>query len=151
MAQVANTRKVFNFRVEIDGVDQWEFQKVTTPEMEIEEVLHGDAHRDVKTPGRIKVGDGVMEKLRPLPTADLFAWNWFSQAQNILTGGGQLPINVNRTIVIKEMSTDGVTTVNRWVWEEVWLKKISQTDFDRSTSDNIIETLTFSVGVAYRL
>lgn len=151
MAQIANTRKVFNFRVEIDGVDQWEIQKVTIPELEIEEVLHGDANRDVKTAGRIKVGDLVMEKLRPLPFSDVWGWNWFNRAQNQLTGGGELQVNVNKTFVVKEMSTDGVTTVNRWLVAEAWVKKLSQTDFDRATSDNVIETVTFSVGTCTRV
>lgn len=151
MAQIANPRKVFNFRVEIEGVDQWEIQKVTVPEIEIEAVEHGDANFSVKTAGRITVGDLVMEKLRPLPASDVWAWMWLQDAQNIQTGGGKLQANVNRNIVIKEMSTDGVTTVNRWFCEGSWVKKISQSDFDRATSDNIIETVTFSVDKCYRI
>lgn len=151
MAQIANTRKVFNFRVEILGMDQWELQKVTLPEVEIEAVEHGDTNHSVKTAGRVTVGDLVFEKLRPLPSADNWAWNWLNQAQDMMIGGGQLPINFKQTIVVKEMDNTGTATLNRWVCEGCWVKKISQSDFDRTSSDNIIETITLSVDRVRRI
>lgn len=151
MAQIANTRKVFNFVVEVDGLNQFEVQKITLPETEIEATEHGDTNHAVKTAGRVIIGDLVFEKLRPLPTTDRWAWNWLKLAQNTKTGGGQLPVNYKKTIVIKEMSTDNITTVNSWILEGVWPKKIGQADFDRMSSDNIIETITFSVDDIDRL
>lgn len=151
MAQIANTRKVFNFRVEIAGMDQWEIQKVTLPEVEIEAVEHGDTNHKVKTAGMVTVGDLVFEKLRPLPSSDNWAWNWLNQAQDMALGGGQLPINFKQTIVLKEMDNTGNSTLNRWVCEGCWVKKISQSDFDRAASDNIIETITLSVDRVRRI
>lgn len=145
MAQVANTRKVFNFQIEIDGVNQFEVQKVTVPTPEVEAVEHGDTNHSVKTAGRIKVEDMVFEKLRPLPTTDTWAWDWLKRAQDFDNGGGELPENYKKQVVIKEMSTNNTTTVNKWIADGVWPKKISQSDFDRMSSDNIIETITFSV------
>lgn len=146
MANISNPRKAFKFIVEVNGLNQFEVQKVTLPETEIEEVKHGDANRDVKTPGRVMVGDMVFEKLRPLPGSDLWAWEWFNACQNMQTGGGELPINVWQMIIIKEMDNTGLITANSWVCEEVWPKKISATELDRNASENLIETITFSVG-----
>lgn len=151
MAQIANTRKVFNFRVEILGLNQFEIQKVTLPEIEVEKVEHGDTNHSIKTAGRVTVGDMVWEKLRPLPTPDNFAWTWLQQAQNIMSGGGQLSTGYKRNVVIKEMDTTGTITVNKWMCEGTWVTKLGQADMDRQASDNIIETITLSVDRCYRL
>lgn len=145
MAQIANPRKVFNFRVEIQGIDQFEVQKATPPEIEVETTEHGDTNHSVKTAGRVKVGDLTLEKLKPLPNSDLWAWNWLQTAQNMTTGGGQLPLQYKRTVILKELSSDGQTTVNRWICEGCFVKKVSQGDFDRNSSDNILETVVLSV------
>lgn len=150
MTKVANTRKVFNFIVEIAGVNQFEIQKCTIPEIEIEQVKHGDTNHDIKTPGRITVGDLVFEKLRPLPAPDNFGYQWLSQAQDIMTGGGNLALGYKRNIVIKEMDAAGTATVNSWKCNGCWIFKMSQSDFDRMASDNIIETLTLAVDECYR-
>lgn len=151
MALLANARKAFNWRLEIAGVNQFEIQKCTPPEVEIEAVEHGDTNYKVKTAGMITVGDMTMEKLRPLPQTDLWAWQWLQQAQNILTGGGQLALGYKRDCVLKEMDASGLVAINRWYCEGVWPKKISQSDFDRMTSDNIVETITFSVDRCWRI
>lgn len=145
MAQIADARKVFNFRIEMDGIDQFEIQKATPPEVEVESVSHGDANSDVKTAGRVKVADLVCEKLKPLPASDLWAWDWLQLAQNMGTGGGGLASSYKKTIVLKELAPDNVTTINRWILEGCWVKKLSQSDFDRNASDNVIETVTISV------
>lgn len=150
MAKVAHTRKSFQFRIELSGVDQFEVQKVTLPEIEIDAVEHGDTNRVIKTPGMIKTGDLVFEKVRPLGN-DMYAWDRLSMAQNPLTGGGELPIVVKHPIIIKEMDTTGMVTLNKWVCSGCWIKKISSSDLDRTSSDNIIETITFSVDECIRV
>lgn len=145
MAQVADTRKVFNFKIEIDGINQFECQKVNVPEIEIESVSHGDANSDVKTAGRVKVGDVTLEKVKRADGSDLWAWEWLQQAQNINTGGGQLAAGYKRAVVLKEMAPNGTTTLNRWILEGAWVKKLSQTGFDRNSSDNVIQTIVLSV------
>lgn len=151
MAKIASTRKVFNFRVEIAGLDQWEIQKATPSEPEIEAVKHGDTNHDIKTPGRVSFTDLILEKLRPMNGSDNWAWLWLLEAQNPLTGGGSLPIKVNQIIILKEMDNTGFLTLNRWVHEGCWVRKVSQSAFDRNSSDNIIETATLSVNRAFRL
>lgn len=145
MPKVANPRKVFNFRVEVAGIDQFEVQKVTLPEIEIEGVEHGDVNYKVKTPGMVTVGDMTFEKLKRLPGSDTDMWDWLNQAQNITTGGGLLGLDYKRNVVIKEMDSTGTNTVNSYVCTGCWVKKIANSDFDRQGSDNSIETVTLSV------
>lgn len=143
--KVANPRKVFNFLIEIDGIDQFEVQKVTLPEMGVEQVEHGDVNYKVKTAGQVTVGNMTFEKLKRCPGSDLEGWNWMRSCQSQLAGGGLLAQSYKKIVIIKEMDTTGKITLNKHICTGVWPTKISQTDFDRTSSDNIIQTVEFSV------
>lgn len=145
MAKIANPRKGFNFRVEIDGIDQFEVQKITLPEIEVEQVEHGDTNYKIKTAGMVNVGNMTFEKLKRLPTSDTAIWDWLRTCQSILAGGGALAEVYKKVIIIKEMDTTGKVTVNRHICEGCWPSKLSQNDLDRMASDNVIQTIEFSV------
>lgn len=151
MAAVANPRKIFNFTIEIDGLVQFEAQKCNIPEPEIERISHGDTNHDVKTAGRISFGDITLEKLRPVETTTDFGWTWLMQAQNPVTGGGGLPTQYKRNIVIRELEPNNVTTIAQWMVEGAWCFKTSYTGNDRLAGDNSIETCSISVDRSYRL
>ncbi len=142
---VANARKSFNFKIEINGLDQFECQKITLPETEIEKVEHGDTNFKVKTAGQVKLGEIKIEKLKRLPGSDTWAWQWLKQAQNMETGGGGLAANYKRTVIIKEMTPSGLGTLNSWVCDGCWVSKISQSDFSRTDSENLIQSIELSV------
>lgn len=148
---VANARKAFNFRVEIAGFDQFEFQKLTLPDVEIEKVEHGDTNFKVKTAGMVKVGELKIEKLKRLPGSDPAAWLWLQQAQNMLTGGGNLAQVYKKTVIIKELGPSGLSTLNTWMLSGCWISKITQTDFSRTDSENVIQQLEFSVDLVQLL
>ena len=141
MAQVANPRKVFHFSIEIDGFNEFECQSLEIGEAEVEAVAHGDTNHDVYTPGRIKCGTVKLEKLRPSPGSDTWAWDWLFAAQNPETGGGSLPQDVKKTLVVRETDSTGLVILNTWQIEDCWVMKVSRTKFDRNSSDNIIETV----------
>jgi len=145
----ANPRKVFNFQVEIDGLVQFEVQKCNIPEPEIESVSHGASNHDVKTAGRISFGDITLEKLRAVETTNDFGYEWLTQAQNPVTGGGGLPAQYKRNVVIRELAPNNITTINQWMCEGAWCKKTSYTTSDRMAGDNSIETCTISVDKCY--
>jgi len=145
MAQVSNPRKGFNFQIEIGGLNQFLAQKVTIPKVEVEKVEHGDTNYNVKTPGRVMVDDLVIEKLSSTPATGNWAWNWLNVAQDTTTGGGLLPLAIKQTVVIREMDATGAVALNTWVLEGCWVTSISNSDLDRMSSDNIIETVTMSV------
>src|SRR5690606_23330137 len=105
----------------------------------------------IKTAGMVNFSDLVLEKVKALPNSDTSAWDWLRQAQNVSVGGGLLAANYKRNIVVKEMDTTGLNTVNSYVLTGCWIKKISNSDFDRTSSDNSIETITISVDTMEKL
>lgn len=151
MTMIPNPRKVFNFRIEIAGFDQFEAQNVEIPEIELEITEHGDTNHSIKTAGRVKIGDITMEKLRPLPVPDSMFWSWLNAAQDILLGGGQLPSFYKKIVVIKEMDSTGLVAVNSWMCIGTFPKKISSNKLDRMSSDNLLETVVFSVDKCTRI
>ena len=149
MAKVANPRKVFQFALDAQGINQYLVQKITPPEVEIESVEHGDTNYDVKTAGKVKTGDMVLEKLKPAEGPDLWAHNWFKQAQDVLLGGGALSQVYKKDLTIRELDPSGKVTLQTHIIEGAWVKKISLNDRDRGASDNSIETVTLSVDRYY--
>lgn len=145
MAHIANTRKVFNYAIEINGVNQFECQGVEFPELSVEVVEHGDTNYSVKTPGRVKVGDIKIEKVKPMPGTDRWAWDWFNAGQDPFVGGGALAGNVKKMIVIRELDSSGLIILNSWVAEGCFINTLGQSKFDRMSSDNIIQNLSISV------
>lgn len=145
---VPNARKVYNFKIEILGLsEQFECQKVTFPEMSIDQVKHGDANYDVKTAGRFNIENIKIEKLKRMPGTEIFGWLWLMQAQNPQAGGGGLAQNYYRTIVIRELGPSGLFAVNTWTFDGCWVCKVGQTEFSRTESANIIQTLEISVNL----
>lgn len=142
--KIANTRHAFGFIIEIDGLNQYLVQKIQIPEEEIEVVAHGDTNHDVKTGGRYKIGDIVLDKLKALPTSDMWAKQWMNTVQNPTLGGGSLPLDYKKIVIIREMDTTGTIAVNSYIFEGCFPTKISHSDFDRNSSDNMIETVTLS-------
>lgn len=151
MAKVANPRKVFNFRIMIAGFNEYQCQKITLPDVEIDATKHGDTNYDIKTAGRVTFGDMEMEKLSPLPAPDMLMFQWLMLAQNALLGGGVLPIAYKQIISVVEMDTTGLIPINTWVCEGVWVRKIAGVVLDRMSSDNVIEKVTFSVDRCYKV
>ena len=76
MAHIANPKKNFNFTIRIAGLNEWLAQKVTVPDHEVEQVSHGGTNHDVKTAGRLKFGNIMLEKLSPANGSDSFIWTW---------------------------------------------------------------------------
>ena len=150
-AKVADARKVFQFRIEIDGIDQFEVQKVTLPEVTVEQVEHGDTNHKIKTAGQVTVGNLTLEKLKRIPNSDTSAWDWLRTAQSQITGGGTLAAVYKKILIIKEMDVTGTVTINRHVCTGCWPTKISQNDLDRMSSDNVIQTVELSVDVYEQL
>lgn len=139
-----NPRKVFNWRIEIDGVDQFEIQTVDLPEISVEVVEHGGPNSKKKTGGLVAFGDIVLEKVKDMLNTGTWATDWLSQVQDYRVGGGLLPDAYKRDIVIKEMDSTGTVTLSKWLCEGCWPNKVKGAKLDRMASDNTIETVTLS-------
>lgn len=147
MAQINNPRKVFNFGIFIPGLNPFLAQKVTTPDVEIEEVAHGDTNYDVKTGGRLKVGSLMVEKISSATESDNWIFNWINTIQNARLGGGALPSIYKRTIVVEEYAPDGVTVLNTHTYEGCWPKKRNGVELSRTQSDNTLTSIEFAVDI----
>lgn len=145
MPTPSNARKVFNFAIEVDGIDQFLIQDVKRPEIEIGSVSHGAANYDVKTAGGVAVSDAELKKIKPAPERDSWAMDWMFEAQNMNTGTGTLSEQYKRNIVFKELAPNGVA-LSAELWEGAWCKKTSNENYKRGNqNENVIETVTISV------
>lgn len=140
MGGVANAVKIFQFAIEIDGINQFLIQEVKMPEVERGSVEHGAEDYNIKTAGGKAVSDAELKKLVPAPEGDDWAWDW------LLEAGNSLAEDYKKDVVFKELAPDGVTTLNAYLWEGCWVKKISKSDFKRGNqNENVVETVTISV------
>lgn len=152
-AKVQNPRKGFNYSIQFvkHPINSFLVQNVQMPEVNVEQVSHGDINRDVKTPGRVTVGNLVIEKLLMTSGSDTWLWDWLMSCQDMVLGGGLIPSQLFETVMVNELAEDGVSTLNTWLCQEVWPTKLNGTKFDRMQSENTIETIEFSVGTIEKL
>lgn len=147
MAKVANPRKRFNFSIQIspDPINPFLFQKVSLPDAEIEEALHGDTNHDVKTAGRVTLGKMICEKLMVADQGDSYLWSWFDTCQSSLLGGGAPPDIYKKVVTVVEFAEDGVTVLNTWIATGCWPSSLPGHELDRMSSENTIENVEFSI------
>ena len=152
-AKVKNPRKKFLWQITFvkHPLNPYLFQEVSLPELEIEQVSHGDINRDVKTGGRITVGNLVCRKLESTSGSDTWLWDWLMSVQDLILGGGLTPSEYWETVRVDELAEDGVSILNSWIYEEVWPSKVNSQDLDRMSSDNTLEEIEFSVGTVNKL
>ncbi len=64
-AKVKNPRKKFLWSISFPKhpINTYLFQTCQLPDIEIDQVAHGDVNRDVKTAGRVTIGNLIVEKL----------------------------------------------------------------------------------------
>jgi phage tail-like protein len=147
MAKFANPRKKFNWSIQIvpEAINPFMFQKITLPDIEIEQDTHGDTNHDIKTAGRVSYSNIKAEKLMPSNTSDTYMWAWADSIQSSMIGGGITPASYKKTAIIVELAEDGVTQVNQWIARGVWPTKINGLELDRTASGNSIESFELSV------
>ena len=146
-AKVKNPRKKFLWQIIFvkHPINPFLFQKVTVPEISIEQVAHGDVNYDVKTGGRVSVGNLTASKLETTSGSDTWLWDWLMSVQDMLLGGGLTPSQYKETVLINELAEDGVSILNSWTC------KVNGQDLDRMSSDNTLEDLEFSVDTCEKL
>lgn len=152
-AQVNNPRKKFLWSIQFiqHPVNNYLFQSCTLPEITIEQVAHGDINRDVKTAGRISVGNLTCSKLETTAGSDVWLWSWIGACQNMILGGGLTPSEYWSSAIVSELAEDGTSVLNSWYLEEVWPTRVNGQELDRMSSDNTIEEIEFSVGYLEKL
>lgn len=152
-AKVKNPRKQFLWSIQFikHPVDPYLFQSVELPEITIDQTSHGDINRDVKTGGRIHVGNLTARKLESTSGSDTWMWDWLMSVQDLLLGGGLTPPEYWETVIISELAEDGVSILNQWIADEVWPTQVNGQPLDRMSSDNTLEEIQFSVGTIEKI
>lgn len=147
MAQISNPRKKFNFTVQIAPapINPFLVQKAQIPEIDIDQISHGDTNHDIKTGGRVNYGNVTLEKIMTTGGGDNYFYDWAASVQDTVIGGGLVPSQYKRVITISELAEDGTSILNTWVLTGAWPKKINGMDLDRLSSDNTVESLELSV------
>lgn len=138
----ANIVKGFRWRLDIVGVDPTLFQEVKLPDIEWTEMLHqGDSNdADIKTPGRKKIGDMTIKKLKASTIQDAWIWAWF-ESVGITTRAAYA-----RFGFLKELDETGFRVVAIYDLGEIWPKKINGSTYKKGgDGENLIEEITFSV------
>ena len=92
-AQVKNPRKKFLWSIKFvkHPLNPYLFQNVQLPEITVEQVTHGDINRDVKTAGRVSIGNLSAQKLMTTDGSDTWLWDWINACQDHILGGGLTP------------------------------------------------------------
>lgn len=149
-AKVKNPRKKFLWSITFPKhpINTYLFQTCTLPDIEIEQVAHGDINRDVKTAGRVTIGNLIVEKLMTTSGSDTWLHDWLYSCQDHIVGGGLVPNQYWETVIVNELAEDGVSVLNTHLFEEVWPCKVNGQELDRMASENSIESIEFSVGTA---
>lgn len=153
MAVIQNPRKEFNFSIQIVGapINPFLVQNVQIGESSITDAKHGDTNHDVKTGGRVEIGDTEIEKIMTTSGADNYFWNWHASVQDTIIGGGLTPAAYKRMVIVNELAEDSTSAINTWVLNGCWPKKINGQKWDRKGSDNSVEKLTLSVDTMEKL
>ena len=152
-AKVKNPRKQFLWQITFVNhpINSYLFQEVNLPEVTVEQVSHGDVNRDVKTGGRVSVGNLTARKLKTTSGSDTWLWDWLNSVQDMILGGGLTPSEYWETVRVDELAEDGVSILNSWICEEVWPSRLNGQPLNRMSSDNTMEEIEFSVGTCNEL
>ena len=159
MAQVANPRNGFNFRITLMNsrgiiLNNFLVQEVNLPEPSVDSVEHGDMNYLVKTGGLKKYGAMKIKKICPADLTGLldnFIWSWISDVQNENLGGGELPSIYKKTVRVEQLGTDGFSVLSTNTYEGCWPIRVNGIDLSRMQSSNIIEEFELSVDRMIRI
>lgn len=136
--------KKFQFVLLFEGIPTLTMQKVTPPDVEINEIIHSVGLYNQKSPGKMKVGDLTCEKIMSvLDPNDDWIWKWFGRVQNFQ--GTALDPNFAKSGELRLLDADMVTISRAWALDYVWPKKIPGVELDSLSDENIIEQVVFSV------
>lgn len=149
---IINPRKKFNFRVNIlplPIIPTFSVQQITLGESAIDITEHGFGNTVMKTAGMLKVGNLTMERIMDATQGSIAAaiWAWHMLVQNPASQVGGNPLEYKRIIKIDELGTGfgSPVALNTWFAIGAWPATINGREYDRTSSDNIIESIEFAV------
>lgn len=151
MAKYDNPQKGFTFGVIAPGLNPYSVQEVDLPDVDFDELQHGESNHMIKTAGMIKYGDGTLNKLLPAVGSDNWIWAWVTSIQDGVSGGGQIPSAYKRNIRVVQYAPDGINIVAAWDWIGAWPKKINGLKLSKTKSENVMQEITFAMDMAVKV
>ena len=147
MANIKNPRKQFNFSIQIipAPINPFLCQKVTAPDISLGIAKHGDTNHDIKTAGRVELGEITIEKIMTTSGADNYFFDWLKSCNDELIGGGLVPDQYKRNVLFTELAEDGTSILNTHLAIGCWPQKINGLSWDRVNTENTIENITLCV------
>jgi hypothetical protein len=142
MSGLATPRKNFRFMLELDGSNAFLIQEIQAPTVELAVIEHGAPANDPnsKTPGKLKIGELVIKRLKPALFADTWVEDWMAQA---MAGTIQ---SFYKTGFLKHLGPDGVSVVQNYFLGDVWPSKNEPGNLVlMAPGENLIDTITLQV------
>ena len=135
----------YRFRVEIDDFARADFAKCSALEAEVAkvEVWEGGSLTAIKEPGRVTFSDVTLERGA---TSDQDCYSWFKSVVESYRDAGQVSPDYAKNVDIVQLDRDG-SELRRWTLESAWPTKFSAGEWDNSSDEATIESVT----LAFRL
>lgn len=133
----------FKFRVNIPGMDETGFEKVSGigGEIDIIERRNGDEpNRNRKLPGLVKISDVTLSKG---VTKDNGMFNWWESVKDLVMES-EANSGMRKTITVEELGY-GDTTVKMWRLINCYPTSYKGGDFDSMASEALIEEVVLAV------
>lgn len=144
LATPVNPRKKFAWTVEFEGFEAALAQRITMPSLEIDVAEHGSSNVRIKTGGMVVVGDIVISKLMFMNKNENWAYDWMKLVSNPENGTMGIPSEYKRSGYIIHLDTDLETVLEKWQVIGCWPRLIEKDEFDKVSSDDMIETVTLA-------
>lgn len=128
--------------VELDGVGRAGFSKASELSVEVAKVEYweGGAAIPNKSPGRMTFSDVTLERGA---TSDRALYDWFAEVVQVASGLGLTDPAYKRNLDLVQLDRDGAV-VRRWSIYNAWPTKFVAGDWDGSSDDVLIESVTLT-------
>lgn len=151
IANPVNPRKKFTWTIEFDGLEPALAQRVQLPTIGVESAEHGAANILIKTGGMVTVGDMEVNKLMFANKNENWAYDWMKQVSNHELGSMGIPSQYKRNGYVIFYQPNLTSVLEKWQVIGCWPKEIEKEEMDKTSSENLIEKITFSVDTMLRV
>lgn len=140
----------FTFTIEIDEVTHAGFNKCSSLEVELDKVEYreGGSLIPSKTPGNVNFADITLERGAVANDSDLY--DWFVQVVDAAAGTGLVDDAYKRSMTLSIRDRNGAV-LKRWRIFNAWPLKFAAGEWDASSSEKNIESVTLTYDSFKRL
>lgn len=145
IANPVNPRKKFAWTLEFEGFEPALAQRVQIPGLTIEVAEHGAANILIKTGGMVKVADMEVNKLMHANKNDRWAYDWMKQVSDHEQGSMGVPTQYKRNGYVIFWQPNLSSVLEKYQIIGAFPKELEPEELERTSSDNIMERIVFSV------